>query len=120
MACDLVAKLESHATASTPQCEELDMAIIAEVSWDQFVDGHFPQADPFRKAFREAVEAVADKARTALPELNGRVERAVQIILNGDLSITPDGQGTIASQSNGVRSIRIWSGNSGISTRRKP
>ena len=77
------------------------MAIIAEVSGDQFVDGHFPQADPFRKAFREAVETVADKARTAIPELNGRVERAVQIILNGDLSMAPGGQGTIASQSNG-------------------
>src|SRR6267143_1428960 len=78
------------------------MAIIAEVSWDQFVDGHFPQSEnPARKAFRQAVEEVADKARTAIPELNGRTEKAVQLVLNGDVSITADGQGKIASQSNG-------------------
>ena len=73
------------------------MAIIAEVS----VDGHFPQSDLARKAFREAVEEVADKARTAVPELNGRTEKAVHLVLNGDVSIAPDGQGKIGSQSNG-------------------
>jgi hypothetical protein len=111
MACDRKSPNPNH----TPLCqplsrEELNMAIIAEVSWDQFVDGHFPQADFARKAFREAVEAIADKARTAIPSLNGRVERAVQIILNGDLSIAPDGQGTIASQSNGNGAYNVGKG----------
>src|SRR5215467_13335914 len=98
MACDHKAtKPKSHATASTPHgSEELNMAIITEVSWDQFVDGHFPQADPFRKAFREAVEAVADKARTALPESNGRIDKAVHLILNSDISIDANGEGTVA------------------------
>jgi hypothetical protein len=71
-----------------------------EVSWDDVFAGNFPET-PARKAFREAVEVIANRARTAVPELNGRMERAIQIILNGDLSIAPDGQGTIASQSNG-------------------
>ena len=86
------------------------MAIIAEVSWDQFVDGHFPQSDPFRKAFREAVEAVANKARTALPESNGRIDKAVHLILNSDISIDANGEGTIASQSNGTGTYNVGKG----------
>jgi hypothetical protein len=86
------------------------MAIIAEVSWDQFVDGHFPQADPFRKAFREAVEEVAQKARTALPQSNGRIDKAVHLILNGDISIDAHGEGTIASQSNGTGTYNVGKG----------
>src|SRR5256885_13460315 len=77
------------------------MAILTEISWDDMFSGKSLPESLARKAFREAVEVVAEKARTAVPELNGRVERAVQIILNGDLSIAPDGQGKIASQSNG-------------------
>src|SRR5262245_33912830 len=86
------------------------MAIIAEVSWDEFVDGHFPQADPFRKACREAVEAVANKARTALPESNGRIDKAVQLILNSDISIDANGEGRVASQSNGTGAYNVGKG----------
>src|SRR5215468_8599430 len=86
------------------------MAIIAEVSWDQFVDGHFPQADLARKAFREAVEAVANKARTALPESNGRIDKAVHLILNSDISIDANGEGTVASQSNGTGAYNVGKG----------
>src|SRR5215467_6998232 len=86
------------------------MAIIAEVSWDQFVDGHFPQADPFRQAFREAVEAVAHKARTALPESNGRIDKAVHLILNSDISIDANGEGRVASQSNGTGAYNVGKG----------
>src|SRR2546430_10448585 len=78
------------------------MVAVIETSWQDILDGKPLPDSPARTAFREAVETIADKARTAIPSLNGRVERAVQIILNGDLSIAPDGQtGTIASQSNG-------------------
>jgi hypothetical protein len=86
------------------------MAIIAEVSWDQFVDGHFPQADPFRQAFRDAVEEVADKARTALPQSNGRIDKAVHLILNSDISIDANGEGTVASQSNGTGAYNVGKG----------
>src|SRR5215813_12387475 len=87
------------------------MTMIASYNWESDSWTHNGD-DPARKAFREAVEAVADKARTAIPELNGRVERAVQIILNGDLSIAPDGQGTIASQSNGTGAYSVGKGDS--------
>src|SRR5215470_17054369 len=86
------------------------VSIIAEVSWDQFVDGHFPKADPFRTAFREAVEAVAQKARTALPESNGRIDKAVHLILNSDISIDANGEGRVASQSNGTGAYNVGKG----------
>jgi hypothetical protein len=86
------------------------MAIIAEVSWDQFVDGHFPQSDVVRKAFRDAVEEVANKARTALPQSNGRIDKAVHLILNSDISIDANGEGTIASQSNGTGAYNVGKG----------
>src|SRR3954470_6032735 len=85
------------------------MTMIASYNWES---DSFTQhsGNPARVAFREAVEIVADKARTAVPELNGRVERAVQIILNGDLSISPSGEGTIASQSSGTGSYNVGKG----------
>jgi hypothetical protein len=88
------------------------MVAVIETSWQDILDGKPLPESPARTAFREAVETIADKARTALPSLNGRVERAVQIILNGDLSIAPDGQGTIASQSNGNGVYAVGKGDS--------
>jgi|RhiMetdeSRZDD1v2_1073273.scaffolds.fasta_scaffold430501_3 hypothetical protein len=86
------------------------MVAVIEMDWQDILDGKpFPES-PARTAFREAVETIADKARTAIPSLNGRVERAVQIIFNGDLSIAPDGQGTIASQSNGNGAYHVGKG----------
>ena len=88
------------------------MVAVIETSWQDILDGKPLPESPARTAFREAVETIADKARTAIPSLNGRVERAVQIILNGDLSIAPDGQGTIASQSNGNGVYAVGKGDS--------
>src|SRR5947208_8682350 len=86
------------------------MTILTSYDWESDTWTHNTGENPARTAFRQAVETIADKARTALPELNGRVERAVQIILNGDLSIAPDGQGTIASQSNGNGAYNVGKG----------
>jgi len=87
------------------------MAIIAEVSWDQFADGHFPQADPFRQAFREAVEEVAIHAREKLPSaVNGRIEAACKICLQGDVELLPDDKAKIGSQSNGTTTYHIVDG----------
>ena len=88
------------------------MVAVIETSWQDILDGKPLTESPARTAFREAVETIADKARTAIPSLNGRVERAVQIILNGDLSIAPDGQGTILSQSNGTGAYNVGKGDS--------
>jgi hypothetical protein len=88
------------------------MVAVIETSWQDIFDGKPLPESPAWTAFRDAVETIADKARTAVPSLNGRVERAVQIILNGDLSIAPDGLGTIASQSNGNGTYAVGKGDS--------
>ena len=84
------------------------MSIVSQFSWDDIADVDFTNSA--RKAFRQAVEEVADKARTAIPELNGRTEKAVKLVLNGDVSIAPDGQGTVASQSNGNLTYLVGKG----------
>src|SRR5262245_47529736 len=86
------------------------MAIIAEVSWDQFVDGHFPQSDPTRQIWRDAVTEIAEKAKATLPQCNGRVDSAVKIVLNGDVELLPDGKAKVASQSHGTTLYHIVNG----------
>src|SRR5713101_396485 len=88
------------------------MTMIASYDWESDSWTHNNGENPTRKAFREAVEAIADKARTAIPDLNGRTEKAVQLILSGDVSIAPDGQGKIGSQSNGSVEYLVGKGDS--------
>jgi hypothetical protein len=73
------------------------------------MDGNFPE-NPARKAWREAVATVADKAKAALPECNGRVEKAVAIVLAGDVELLPDGKAKVASQSNGTTKYFVVNG----------
>ena len=58
------------------------MAIVTEISWNDMFDGKPLQDSPARKTWREAVAEIAEKAKTSLPESNGRVEGAVKIVLN--------------------------------------
>src|SRR5215471_18035525 len=104
--------MNSRLNSTPPGKRSFTMVAVIETSWQDILDGKPLPESPARKAFREAVETIADKARSAIPSLNGRVERAVQIILNGDLSIAPDGQGTIASQSNGNGAYNVGKGDS--------
>jgi hypothetical protein len=50
--------------------------------------------------WRAAVAEIAVKAKAKLPECNGRVDKAVAIVLNGDIELLPDGTAKVASQSN--------------------
>src|SRR5262252_10011217 len=86
------------------------MVAVIETSWQDILDGKPLPESPARKAFREAVEAVAQKARTALPESNGRIDKAVHLILNGDISLDSNGEGTVASQSNGTGAYNVGKG----------
>jgi hypothetical protein len=71
-----------------------------ELSWDDALSGQFPQADTAaRSAWREAVATVAAKAKTALPACNGRIDKAVQIVLAGDVIRMRDGRAMVGSQS---------------------
>jgi hypothetical protein len=65
---------------------------------------------PDRAAWREAVAAIAEKAKAKLPECNGRVDKAVALVLNGDVELLPDGTAKVASQSNGTTAYHIVNG----------
>jgi hypothetical protein len=45
------------------------------------------------------VHAVAQKAHEALPLANGRIAKAVKIVLSGGVTLFPDGRAVVASQS---------------------
>src|SRR5262245_59320154 len=86
------------------------MAIVTEISWNDMFAGKALPNSPVRTAFREAVEVIADKARAKLPELNTRVDKAVLLVLNGDVSVNANGEGTVASQSNGHEVYAVGKG----------
>lgn len=53
-----------------------------------------------RKIFREAVSELAVKAKETLPDaVNGRVDKAVAIVLSGDVELMEDGKAVVGSQS---------------------
>jgi len=64
-----------------------------------------------RDTWRKAVEEVATRARAVLPEpVHGRIEKAIQIVLNGDVELLPDDKAKVGSQSNGVTKYFIVDG----------
>jgi len=52
-----------------------------------------------RAAYRAAVSTIAEKARTTLPLCNGRVDKAVKLVLGGDVALHADGTATVGSMS---------------------
>jgi len=53
-----------------------------------------PITNPFEMgaaSMDAAVAAIADKAKAKLPECNSRVDKAVALVLNGDVELLPDG-----------------------------
>jgi hypothetical protein len=65
---------------------------------------------PDRAAWRAAVAAIAEKAKAKLPECNGRVDKAVALVLNGDVELLPDGTAKVASQSHGSTAYHVVNG----------
>ena len=78
------------------------MAIVTEISWDDMFDGKSLPEHPARQAWREAVAEIATKAKATLPACAGRVDRAVQMVLNHAVELLEDGKAKVASQSNGT------------------
>src|SRR5712691_618641 len=84
------------------------MTIVAQFSWDDIADVNF--GSPARQAWREAVAEIAEKAKQTLPECNGRVDRAVKLVLAGDCELLPDGTAKVCSQSHGTTKYFIVNG----------
>ena len=77
------------------------MAIVASYDWESDTWTHHTGENAARAAWREAVQEIAERAKATLPECNGRVDRAVAIVLNHDVELLEDGKARVCSQSNG-------------------
>ncbi|HEY5865856.1 MAG TPA: hypothetical protein VI542_09980 [Candidatus Tectomicrobia bacterium] len=92
------------------------MVAVKEISWEEASapDTGWGSSAGFehttRHAFRAAVDQVAARAKATLPECNGRVEKAVAIVLAGDVELLPDGHARVASQCQGALVYRIVNG----------
>ena len=84
------------------------MVAVHEISWEEASAPGFEHTT--RQAFRAAVEQVAVRAKATLPECNGRVEKAVQIVLAGDVDLLPDGHARVASQCQGSTVYHLVNG----------
>ena len=82
------------------------MVAVKEFSWEEVSSPDFGA----RAVWREAVAAIADKAKAKLPECNGRTDKAVALVLNGDVELLPDGTAKVASQSNGSTAYHVVNG----------
>src|SRR5262249_17690389 len=86
------------------------MTIVTSYDWESDSWTQHNGENPTRQLWRDAVAEIAEKAKTTLPECNGRVDSAVKIVLNGDVELLPDGTARIASQSNGTTKYFIVNG----------
>jgi hypothetical protein len=84
------------------------MVAVHEISWEEASAPGFEHTT--RHAFRAAVDQVAARAKATLPECNGRVEKAVAIVLNGDVELLADGHARVASQCQGTTVYHLVNG----------
>jgi hypothetical protein len=84
------------------------MVAVHTISWEEASAPGFEQTA--RQAWREAVADIAAKAHDKLPECNGRIDKAVALVLAGDVELLADGTARVASQSNGQIVYHIVNG----------
>src|SRR5712691_11421042 len=85
------------------------MSIVSEYDWESDTWSHTGD-NAARHAWREAVAEIAEKAKATLPQCNGRVDKAVAIVLSHDVELLPDGKAKVASQSNGTTEYFVVNG----------
>jgi len=84
------------------------MVAVKEISWEEASAPDFEHTT--RQAFRAAVDQVAAHAKNVLPACASRIDKAVQIVLAGDVALLPDGHARVASQCQGTLVYRIVNG----------
>src|SRR6266566_4785204 len=92
--------------ARTPQGRT--MVAVKEITWEEASTPGFETTT--RQAWRAAVAEIAEKAKATLPECNGRVDKAVALVLAGDVALLADGKARVASQSNGTTEYVVCNG----------
>jgi hypothetical protein len=85
------------------------MAIVTSYDWESDTFTHHAETAA-RQAWRAAVAEIAERAKATLPDCAGRVDRAVQIVLNHDVELLEDGKAKVASQSNGTVVYHVVNG----------
>ncbi len=85
------------------------MSIVSEYDWESDTWTHNGD-NGARQAWREAVAEIAEKAKATLPQCDGRVDKAVAIVLNGDVELLEDAKAKVASQSNGTTQYFVVNG----------
>jgi hypothetical protein len=84
------------------------MVAVHEISWEEASAPDFEHTT--RQAFWAAVDQVAARAKATLPESSGRVEKAVAIVLAGDVELLADGHARVASQCQGATVYHLVNG----------
>lgn len=84
------------------------MVAVKEISWEEASAPGFEQTT--WQAWRAAVAEIAARAKQTLPEANGRVDKAVALVLNGNVELLADGKARVASQSNGTTEYVVCNG----------
>jgi hypothetical protein len=67
------------------------MTIVTSYDWESDTFTRHAE-NAARTAWREAVQEIAERAKQTLPDCTGRVDRAVQIVLNHDVELLEEGQ----------------------------
>jgi hypothetical protein len=84
------------------------MTIVTQYNWEDDTFTH--HTDTTRQLWRATVAQVADKATATLPECASRVERAVAVVLAGDVELVQDGSARVASQRQGRTQYVVCNG----------
>jgi NADH:ubiquinone oxidoreductase subunit len=85
------------------------MTIVTEYDWQSDTFTHHTDTHA-RQAWRAAVTEIAERAKQTLPEANGRVDKAVALVLAGDVELLDGGKARVASQSNGTTQYVVCNG----------
>lgn len=83
------------------------VAVIAHEVEDVSAPDFLPAS---RQAFRAAVDEIAAQARATLPECHSRIDKAVALVLQGDVELLPDGHARVASQCQGTTVYHLTNG----------
>jgi hypothetical protein len=86
------------------------MTIVSSYDFESDTWTHHHGEPPARQAYRQAVAEIAAKAKETLPACHGRVDKAVAIVLNGDVELLDGGKAKVASQSNGTTTYFVVNG----------
>src|SRR5262247_2143807 len=80
-----------------------------ELTWDQVASGGFP-VTPAQQLFTTVVLATAAQAKASMPDANGRVEQARDLVLGGLMQPGPDNTFTVRSASARGKSYTLTEG----------